>query len=165
MVMKIIAAGQFKAHCLEIMDEVGSTREPVVITKRGRPVAKLVLAWLVSEPERLSRAAASAIRRARASDGIAISDISIWELALLFTRGALRAHGTVEHAVRTIVTRSTVRVVPITVEIAALAAQSPVDFPKDPADRLIAATARTEGLALITRDARIRSSPLLRTIW
>ena len=40
--MKTIAAGQFKTHCLEIMDEVGSTREPVVITKRGRPVAKLV---------------------------------------------------------------------------------------------------------------------------
>jgi len=40
--MKTIPAGQFKARCLRILDDVCSTREPVVITKRGRPVAKLV---------------------------------------------------------------------------------------------------------------------------
>jgi prevent-host-death family protein len=40
--MKTMAAGQFKARCLKVMDEVGSTREPVTITKHGRPVAKLV---------------------------------------------------------------------------------------------------------------------------
>jgi prevent-host-death family protein len=40
--MKTIAAGQFKARCLRLMDEVRSTREPVLITKKGRPVAKLV---------------------------------------------------------------------------------------------------------------------------
>jgi prevent-host-death family protein len=35
-------AGQFKTRCLKVMDDVQSTREPVVITKKGRPVAKLV---------------------------------------------------------------------------------------------------------------------------
>ena len=40
--MKTIAAGEFKAHCLTLMDDVQSTREPLVITKRGKPVAKLV---------------------------------------------------------------------------------------------------------------------------
>ena len=40
--MKKIAAGEFKAKCLRVMDEVQSTREPVIITKKGRPVAKLV---------------------------------------------------------------------------------------------------------------------------
>ena len=35
-------AGKFKAHCLTVMKEVRATREPVLITKRGRPVAKLV---------------------------------------------------------------------------------------------------------------------------
>ena len=40
--MKAIPAGQFKARCLRIMDEVRATREPVIITKKGRPVAKLV---------------------------------------------------------------------------------------------------------------------------
>ncbi len=40
--MKKMAAGEFKAHCLAVMEDVRATREPVLITKRGRPVAKLV---------------------------------------------------------------------------------------------------------------------------
>jgi len=40
--MKKIAAGAFKTNCLAIMDEVQAKHEPVVITKRGKPVAKLV---------------------------------------------------------------------------------------------------------------------------
>jgi prevent-host-death family protein len=47
--MRTIPAGQFKARCLRLMDEVQSTREPVLITKKGRPVAKLVPAE--SQPE------------------------------------------------------------------------------------------------------------------
>ena len=37
-----MAAGEFKVHCLAVMDEVASKREAVIITKRGKPVAKLV---------------------------------------------------------------------------------------------------------------------------
>jgi prevent-host-death family protein len=40
--MKQMAAGTFKTHCLRLMDQVQATREPVLITKRGKPVAKLV---------------------------------------------------------------------------------------------------------------------------
>ena len=40
--MKKMAAGAFKANCLAVMDEVRDKRETVVITKRGKPVAKLV---------------------------------------------------------------------------------------------------------------------------
>jgi len=40
--MKKIAAGQFKNRCLAIMDEVQKSGEPVLITKHGKPVAKLV---------------------------------------------------------------------------------------------------------------------------
>lgn len=40
--MKKIAAGAFKAKCLAVMDEVQNKREAVVITKRGKPIAKLV---------------------------------------------------------------------------------------------------------------------------
>ncbi len=40
--MKKMAAGTFKTHCLRVMEEVRTTREPVLVTKRGRPVAKLV---------------------------------------------------------------------------------------------------------------------------
>lgn len=40
--MKKIAAGAFKIHCLAVMDEVQAKRQTVVITKRGKPVVKLV---------------------------------------------------------------------------------------------------------------------------
>ena len=40
--MKKIAAGSFKVHCLSVMDEVQMKRQTIVITKRGKPVAKLV---------------------------------------------------------------------------------------------------------------------------
>jgi prevent-host-death family protein len=40
--MKTIAASEFKAQCLTLMDDVYSTRRPLVITKRGKPIAKLV---------------------------------------------------------------------------------------------------------------------------
>jgi prevent-host-death family protein len=40
--MKSIAAGKFKDRCLKTLDEVASTKSPIVITKRGRPIAKLV---------------------------------------------------------------------------------------------------------------------------
>ncbi len=40
--MKTMAAAEFKARCLKVMDDVRATREAVIITKKGRPVAKLV---------------------------------------------------------------------------------------------------------------------------
>lgn len=40
--MKTMAAGSFKVHCLAVMDEVQAKRETIVITKYGKPVAKLV---------------------------------------------------------------------------------------------------------------------------
>lgn len=38
----VIAAGDFKARCLKLLDNVAETREPVVITKHGKALAKLV---------------------------------------------------------------------------------------------------------------------------
>lgn len=40
--MKMISAAEFKSRCLTLMDDVSTTREPITITKRGKPVAKLV---------------------------------------------------------------------------------------------------------------------------
>jgi len=47
--MKKMAAGSFKVHCLAVMDEVQAKRQTVVITKHGKPVAKLVPADLSSD--------------------------------------------------------------------------------------------------------------------
>ena len=47
--MRTMAAGKFKAHCLAVMDEVQAKREPVLLTKNGKPVAQLVPAPLEGE--------------------------------------------------------------------------------------------------------------------
>jgi PIN domain nuclease of toxin-antitoxin system len=122
-----------------------------------------VLVWAVGSRSKLSRAADSAIARAQRDGGLAISAITLWELALLLARGRIHAYGTVESAIEQLAEGTTI--LPITVEIAALASQFPEDYSRDPADRLIGATARAHGIPLITRDESMRSSPLLRTIW
>jgi prevent-host-death family protein len=48
--MKTMAAGKFKATCLKVMDEVQAKREPVILTKNGKPVAKLVPMELEDDP-------------------------------------------------------------------------------------------------------------------
>ena len=121
-----------------------------------------VLIWARDDSKRLSRTAASAIRRARHNGGLAISAISLWEIASLLTSGKIQAYGTVEAAVQLLIEDVTVR--PITPEIAALAAQFPDAYSRDPSDRLIGGTARAEGLTLITHDEKIRRSPLLKTL-
>ena len=122
-----------------------------------------VLIWAVSDLKRLSATAASAIRRARRGGGLAVSAISTYEVAWQIANGRIQGYGTVEASLLRFLEGVTVR--PITPEIAALATQFPDDYPHDPADRIIGATARAEGMTLVTRDERIRRSPLVRTVW
>jgi PIN domain nuclease of toxin-antitoxin system len=89
--------------------------------------------------------------------------MTVWELALLVSHGKVQVYGSVETSLRLLLDGITV--LPITPEVAALATQFPDDYPRDPADRLIGATARAGGLTLVTRDERIRRSPLLKTLW
>jgi PIN domain nuclease of toxin-antitoxin system len=122
-----------------------------------------VLIWAVADSKRLSKAAASAIRRARSGDGLAVSAITAYEVAWQIASGRIQGYGTVEASVLRFLEGVTMW--PVTPEIAALAAQFPEDYSRDPADRLIGATARAEGLTLVTRDERIRRCTLLKTVW
>ena len=122
-----------------------------------------VVTWAQYEQRRISRAAVSAIRRARRTGGLAISAITLWELANMLVRERIRVSAPAPVEIQTIT--ANLIVVPITPEIAMAAAQLPRQFPGDPADRLIAATAMVEGLPLITADEKIRKSGLVQTIW
>ena len=51
--MRTMAAGKFKATCLAVMDEVQAKREPVLLTKNGKPVAKLVPLELAEQQDPL----------------------------------------------------------------------------------------------------------------
>jgi PIN domain nuclease of toxin-antitoxin system len=84
---------------------------------------------------------------------------------MMFSDGRLRSRGTIEASIESLIRGTGVTLREITPAVAALATQFPAEFPADPADRLIAATAREGGLSLVTKDERIRSSPLIRTIW
>jgi len=124
-----------------------------------------VLVWMISDSSRLSRPAARELRKAEQNGELAIASITLWELALLYQGGRLRTSGSIESAIRTILEKSRVEVIELSPEIAALTATFPESYPKDPADRLIGATARALGLTLITQDQRILDSPLIRSIW
>jgi prevent-host-death family protein len=50
--MKTIAAGEFKATCLKLMERVASTGEPIEVTKRGKPLVRLVPARTEGKPAR-----------------------------------------------------------------------------------------------------------------
>ena len=121
--------------------------------------------WLCLEPRRLSSAAAGAVRRAVTDGGLAIASISLWEVAMMLARGRVIPQGTPEAWLNALIDRSGVTIREITPAVATVAAQFPDDFPGDPADRLIAATARADGMSLVSRDARIRASPAVETIW
>jgi len=122
-----------------------------------------VLLWLAKEPSKLSPAAIAAIQASSRDGGIAISAITLWEIALLAARGKLALLGTLDHFVESIADRAAVQ--PITVKIAVMANQLAPNYPKDPADRLIGATALCEGMVLISADQNIRLSGAVRTIW
>lgn len=124
-----------------------------------------VLVWIVSDPGRLSRAADREIRRAQRDRNCGIASITLWELALLFQKNRLRGAGSIASSIREILDDTGVKVLELTPEIADLSTSFPETYPKDPADRLIGATARALGLTLITHDERLLSSPLIRSIW
>jgi PIN domain nuclease of toxin-antitoxin system len=121
------------------------------------------LIWATADPAKLSRAATEAIRKASQEGGVAIAAITLWELAWLASHQRLQITGTVEAYLAEITARVAIR--PITPQIAALANQFPANYPSDPCDRLIGATALAEAIPLVTKDAHIRRSRQINTVW
>jgi PIN domain nuclease of toxin-antitoxin system len=122
-----------------------------------------ILVWLALDPSHLSRPAVLAIQNARSNGGLAISDLSLFELAHLIVRGRIQITGSMEPFLHEIETRFSVKYV--SARIAAIAAQLSEAYPRDPIDRLIGATSIAEGIPLVTADERIRNSGEVQTIW
>jgi PIN domain nuclease of toxin-antitoxin system len=121
------------------------------------------LIWLARDPSKLSKAATDAIREALHSGGLAISAMTLWELAWLATHGRFNLKEPVDDFVDELTSRTAIH--PITPKIAILANQLPATYSSDPCDRLIGATALAEGMDLVTKDRAIRNSGQIRTIW
>ena len=123
-----------------------------------------VLIWLAQEYQRISPAARSAIESARKKDrGLAVAGITFVELARLAKCGQVRFVPDVETHLREFEQRFVV--LPITANIALQAFDLPIGYPKDPADRIIGATALVEDIPLVTADREIRKSRAVPTIW
>ncbi len=123
-----------------------------------------VVAWLAFDESRISKRARAAIDDARQhGDGVAICDITLLELATLATKGRIRLEISLESFLREVEARFTV--LPISGRACVRALSFPAVYPKDPADRIIGATAVVEGMSLVTADTEIRRSRTLRTIW
>jgi PIN domain nuclease of toxin-antitoxin system len=123
-----------------------------------------VVVWLAFAPNELSRKATSAINEARRTGGgLAISDITLLELATLANKGRIRLNISLESFLIEVESRFVV--LPMTGRVCARAVGLPAAYPKDPADRIIGATALVQGLSLVTVDREIRRSKAIETTW
>ena len=98
------------------------------------------------------------------SEVFGLADISLWEVATLAAKGRIDLGLPIRDWFRRAVAAN-LHVFPISAEIAAAAQDCPADFPGDPADRLIVATAKVHRLTLITADACIRDAALVPTLF
>ena len=120
--------------------------------------------WLALEPGRISKRARAAIQETRQrGEGLAVSDITLLEIATIENKGRIKLNASLEAFLAEIEARFIV--LPITGRICVSALALPAAYPRDPADRVIGATALVEGLPLITADDGIRRSKTLKTIW
>lgn len=124
-----------------------------------------VLIWWVDGGGKLTRAATSTIKRAQVENGIMISSITAWEIAMLLKLGRLRLRMDLSTWLSTVNRVPGLRFIPVDNPIAIGAVNLPGELHKDPADRIIVATARRLGAPLVTQDRRIRSYPHLKTVW
>lgn len=123
-----------------------------------------VVVWLAGDDMRISKNAKAAIDEARQSDkGLAISDFTLYELSTLFRKKGIGLVGSLESFLSELEHRFVV--LPITGRICVSALSLPTGYPKDPADRIIGATALVHGLTLVTADQAIRKSGAVPTIW
>ena len=123
----------------------------------------ILIRWL-SDRSQLSSRQSQVIETADADSPLLVSDISLWEVATLHSLGRIRLSIPLREWLEKAVAPPLVRRLGISPAIAAEMAALPDWFHRDPADRILVATARTLGALLLTQDRRIVDSALVETI-
>ncbi len=124
------------------------------------------LVWWVDGSNRLSAPARTAIENERNSKGtILVSTISAWEIAMLVDKGRLTLDRDVADWLDQVDLIEVLEFVALDKEIGIQSVLLPGDFHKDPADRIIVATARKFASPVVTADERIIAYPHVKTIW
>ena len=123
-----------------------------------------VVIWLALETANISKEARAAIEETRQSgQGLAISDITLLEIAQIECKHRIKLNSSLETFLSEVEARFVV--LPMTGRVCVRAMGLPAGYPKDLADRIIGATALVEGIPLVTADDDIRRSKAMRTIW
>ena len=120
--------------------------------------------WWLDAKRNLSRAQSRALARVSATEPLLVSDISLWEVATLFEMGRIKLGLPVRDWLERAAAAPLVQRIGISPAVAAEVASLPSSFHRDPADRIIVASARVHGATLITSDRRIIDSGLVTTI-
>lgn len=116
-----------------------------------------IFIWLRLQPSRLSKEQFRTISELSSRNvPLAISAITLWEIAKMVQKRRLEFNAPVEVWLDEIETNPSFSVLPLTGRIAAESVRLGRDFPSDPADQIIVATARCLNLTLLTADDRIR---------
>lgn len=119
--------------------------------------------WMLGDPS-LSKAERDVLDALPAETRPVLCDISLWEFATLVDLGRVKIDVSIEEWLRHAASPATVKIQPITADIVMEMNRLPESFHRDPADRLIVATARALGFPLATKDRKIRTSRLV-TLW
>jgi PIN domain nuclease of toxin-antitoxin system len=123
-----------------------------------------VVLWLALEPKRISTRAQDVIDESRGNGtGLAISTMTLLEIATLFGKRRFNLALSLESFLDELERRFVV--LPINARTCARILSLPAGYPKDPADRVIGATALVEGMSLVTADREIRRAKVVKTIW
>ncbi len=125
-----------------------------------------VLLWWVSDSDQLSVAAKKAIDKTISMGSeVIVSTISAWEVSMLINKKRLVLSMDVESWFAEVSQIDGVRFLPVDNEIGIKSTVLPGSFHKDPADRMIVATARKLAVPLVTADDKIRNYQHVKTIW
>ena len=110
--------------------------------------------WLMNG-DPMSQESRAAIHAAQRANGVFVSPITAWEIATLAARGRLTMRMSPEAWFRALLAQPGVSLAPMPPEVLIASATLPGAPPRDPADRIIAATARTYGHMVVTRDGEL----------
>jgi len=125
-----------------------------------------VLIWFVNGSDQLSLTAKNSIENELTNDGeIIISSISAWEISMLIQKNRLVLSMDIEAWLEQVEQIEGFRFMPVDDEISYKSTILPGKFHKDPADRMIVATARKFAIPLVTADQKIRDYEHVKTIW
>jgi PIN domain nuclease of toxin-antitoxin system len=123
-----------------------------------------VLLWWFGQDSRLSPRQREILAEAAEEEPLLVSGITLWEIATLSNLGRVELDLPLRDWLEQAVARPLVQLVSITPAIAAEVAALPDSFHRDPADRILVASARVLGATLLTQDRGIIASGLVPTI-